>query len=183
MLITPFPAKPFRLWKGPPRLLIHLSLALTLAEIPLFEVYKGRKETQRGSAAWRTKKGQGHSWKAFFVALRLQRFVIFSQPQDNLGGRGRKWRHMWFWSKRIWPGTQFSAFPGQCLSPKDPMCRSQLLRLGVILQQLAQLHLWAVFLSGLKIKSWSVGVNGDFWMCLLENKGKASAWNHRNFLF
>jgi len=57
--------------------LIHLSLARTLAEIPLFEVYKGRKETQRGRAAWRIRKGQGHSWKALFVALRLQRFVTF----------------------------------------------------------------------------------------------------------
>ena len=54
-----FPSIALSPLEGPPWLLIHLSLARTLAEIPLFEVYKGRKETQRGRAACRTKKRTG----------------------------------------------------------------------------------------------------------------------------
>lgn len=97
------------------------------------------------------RKGQGHSWKALFVALRLQRFVIFLHPQDNLGGRGvnggvcgsggteSEWE----------PSSEFQA---GCLSLKDSMFIRQLLRLGGILSLLSFMY-EAVFLSGLKIKS------------------------------
>lgn len=158
LIIIPYTSRALHLFKGPPHLLIHSSLAPPAplpTRILLLPVCVGGTGSQRGRAVTRTEERTG----------------------DILGNPS-----MWLWHfpcefpyqllKVTWEGgwvnwgvcasgstesegSALSRIPGPCLSQHNPIFKSQGVRLGIILWEVTRFNLWAVFLGGLS-NLWAV---------------------------